>query len=127
MTTFAFFLDAAGTTPVVSPLAFHQASISPTPEDRVVYFGSPVPGRYARPSATASIVVSITGPAADVIALATSAGGLATAVPGAALDLGAEVDGWPLTPIHIRALDDSGVVAQTAFELTTGEIEEWRL
>jgi hypothetical protein len=122
-----FYLDPAGTTRAASAVVFDQANVDAAPADRIVYFGSPIAGRLARGATGGNIVVSISGAAAAVVALATTSTGLATATPGAALDLGTELPGWPLTPIHIRVHDTGGVIGQTQFTLTTGEIEEWRL
>ena len=132
--TYGFFSDAALTTLITSPLQFVQADASPTPADRIVYFGSPEPGRVAQASSSpgvAPIVVSVTdaasgtgSPATDV-KLALSAGGLNTATGGASLNLPAEVASETAIAIHIRALDSTHSIGlKNDLSLTTNTLLE---
>jgi len=128
-TTFGFYSDPACLTPIASPLAFIQADASPTPADRVVFYGSRHANRWAVVNGGGDIVASLSGPAAANVALALSAGGLATATPGASLVIGTQVDGGPagVVPVHIRVLDTTHVVGQRAFAISTNTVEEWEL
>lgn len=119
-TTFGFFSDASLKTPVRSALFFTQDRTSPVAQDRVVYFGSPLAGRSCQK--VGGVIVSATGGAASDIKLAASAAGLAGAVGGAPLSLGAVVLGGVANAraIHIRALDSThapGVNAGLALAL----------
>jgi len=101
--SFAFHSDAALTTPVAARLPFVQAVSDPVAVDRVLYFGSPRAGRICQAASAPG-----TDPAGDV-RLALSAGGLDTAVGGAALDLPETIDGgmaWAIA-VHIRVLDST--------------------
>lgn len=120
---FGFYLDPAGTTPIVSPPQFVQAVSSPVAADKVIYFGTPGAGHWLAAVGGGNIVASLSGPGAANIALALSAAGLASATPGAALSLGAQVEG--LIPLHVRALDTTHVAGNRAFTVTTNTVEEW--
>lgn len=116
--SFAFHSDAALTTPVAARLPFVQAVSDPVAVDRVLYFGSRLSGRVCQAASDPGVdpvVVAIAdanpgagSPAGDV-RLALSAGGLDTAVGGAALDLPETIDGgmaWAIA-VHIRVLDST--------------------
>lgn len=116
--SFAFHSDAALTTPVAARLPFVQAVSDPVAVDRVLYFGSPRAGRICQAASapgTDPVTISIAdvtsgagSPAGDV-RLALSAGGLDTAVGGAALDLPDTIDSGVAGAIavHIRVLDST--------------------
>lgn len=135
--TFGFFTDPALTTPLVARLQFVQAVSSPTPADKVLYFGSPELGRVCQANSSPGvdpIVVSIADaspgsgvPPADV-KLALSAAGLDSAVGGASLTLPATVasgvDG--ALEIHIRVLDSTHVGGlDTGLSLVTNTLAEY--
>lgn len=116
--TFGFFSDAALTTPIVAPLQFKQRDAAPVPEDKIVYFGSPTPNRVAMAESNPGsdlIVVSVddtgvgTGSPSGDVKLALSAGGLDTAVGGAALNLPSSVlsGAANAVAVHIRLTDST--------------------
>lgn len=135
--TFGFFLDAALTTPIASAPQFVQAVTSPTPADKVVYFGSPTAGRVAKRESnpgTDPILVSAsdsssgTGSPASDVKLALTAGGLASATGGAALNIGTTVEGGAVNavPIHIRVTDSTHVAAlNTDLSIVASTIAEF--
>ena len=105
---YGFFSDAALTT-VAGEQVFAQAAPDPVAVDRVVYFGYDVSGKKAH-AVTVSVIDAAAGsgsPATDV-RLATTAGGLADAVPGAALSLGDVFGGVAgAVAVHVRVLDST--------------------
>ncbi|WP_150428879.1 hypothetical protein [Dechloromonas sp. CZR5] len=126
-TSFGFFLDPACTTPIVSSVQFVQAISNPSPDKRVVYFGSPLAGRFAVMADDSDITASISGPAASNVTLALSEADLGVRNPGAALPIAARVDGGPagVVPIYIRALDSTHVSGERSFFISTAIFEEW--
>lgn len=118
--SFKFFADPALTTPLLGSLAFVQESAGPVAADCVLYFGSRAVGKVLQAISNPgvdNIVLSIAdaapagGSPAASVKLALSAGGLDTAVGGAALALGAELlSGLDnALAIHVRVLDSTGV------------------
>ena len=126
-TSFGFFLDPACTTPIVSAVQFIQASSSPVPADRVVYFGSPQVGHYAVMSDGGDIMASISGLAASDVRLALVAADLASRPAGAALSLGQRVDGGMagVLPVYLRVLDSTHLAGQRPFAISTNTFQEW--
>jgi hypothetical protein len=117
--SFGFFSDAALTTPISAALVFDQEAGSGTPADETVYFGSPAAGRQVKAVSDPGVdpitisVVDATpaaGIPATTVRLALSAGGLATATPGASLDLPHTVNSGTANaiPIYVRVLDSTG-------------------
>jgi len=134
--TFKFYSDAALTTAITAPLAFSQATPSPTPDDKVVYLGSVASGKTAEAVSdpgvdqiVVSIVDSASGsgsPATDV-KLALSSGGLSSATAGAPLNIGTSIASGTAnaTAIHIRVLDSTGSVGTHAdLSLETNDLVE---
>ena len=134
---FNFYSDAALTTPVPPSLSFFQDAAAPAAEDKIIYFGSTNAAKIIKAASdpgVAQIVLSVAdagvgsgSPAADV-KLALSAGGLATATGGAALNLGTQVAGGVANAvaIHLRVLDSTGVSAvNTDLSLTTNNLREY--
>lgn len=126
-TSFGFFLDPACTTPIVSSVQFVQAVSNPSPADRVIYFGSPIAGRFAVMTNGSAIVASISGAAASNVTLALSEQDLGMRSPGASLALGTRVNGGPagVVPVHVRVLDSLHVSGERDFSVSTGSFEEW--
>lgn len=126
-TSFGFFLDPACTTPIVSSVQFVQAVAGPSPQDRVVYFGSPLAGRYAVMANGSDIVATISGPAAADATLALSLAGLDVNAAGASLALGVRVNGGPagVVPVHVRVLDSVHVAGERPFAVATTTFQEW--
>lgn len=126
-TSFGFFLDPACTTPIVSSVQFVQAVASPSPDDRIVYFGSPLSDRFAVMANGSDITASISGPAAANVTQALSEADLSVRLPGVPLALGVRVNGGPsgVIPIHIRALDSIHVVGERDFSIGTASFQEW--
>lgn len=108
--TFGFYSDPALTTRVQAPLVFVQANVTPAPAVRSIWFGSPdasVTCQAETNSGVAAITVSPVdaasgsgSPVGDV-KLALTAGGLATAVGGAALALPAPIQGGRAHAVEI--------------------------
>lgn len=126
-TSFGFFLDPACTTPIVSSVQFVQAVSSPVPDDRVVYFGSPLVNRFAVMANGGTITASLSGVAASNVTLALDESGLLSRSPGAALMLGTRVNGGPagVIPVHVRVLDTAHVIGERDFSISTAILEEW--
>jgi hypothetical protein len=123
--SFGFFSDPALTTQISARLQFVQASSSPSPEDKVVYFGSPVAGRFCQANSDPGvdpIVLSIVDatPGAGIpvtdVKLALSSGGLSGATGGAPLNLPDTVYSGiaGAVPVYIRVLDSTHVSALDA-------------
>lgn len=134
--TFKFFGDPALTTEITAPLTFSQSTPSPTPDDKVVYFGSAASGKTVKAASDPGvdqIVVSISdsavgsgSPASDV-KLSLTYAGLATATAGAPLNLGAQVSSGSTNAktVHMRVLDSSGVAGVNSdLSLATNALEE---
>lgn len=134
--SFGFFSDPALTTPLLSRLQFLQAVSSPSPQDNMVYFGSPLSGHFCQANSNpgvdpvaVSIVDATPGvgtPVTDV-KLALSSGGLTGATGGAALSLPARIDGGidGAVEIHIRVLDSTHASAlDVGLSLTTNTLVE---
>jgi hypothetical protein len=119
MATFAFYHDASLTNPIEAGDTLYRLITqdgSYPVSDAVVYFGSPATAGtqqarvFADPGVTHLIVtIGDTTPAAGAepedITLALTSGGLDTATPGAALDLGVHTvlsGAANAIPIHIR-------------------------
>jgi hypothetical protein len=119
------YSDPAGTTPVAAELPAPQTLVDPAPLDRVLYVGSKAQGAYLLAQGGGDIIISITGPGASNVAIAASAAGLATAIPGASLVLGETVTG--LVPVHVRVLDTTHVVGDRLATLASNTVEEWQL
>jgi len=134
--SFGFYADPALTTRLVHRLAFVQDHLYPTPADKVIYFGSPLPGRTCRVKSSpgvAAITISPTDAApaiglpSSTLRLALSASGLASATPGAALVLPAIILSGIANaiPIHMSVLDSLHVVGvYKDIGLTTNELIE---
>lgn len=120
--TFAFFTDAALTTPATAALPFVQSVASPAAVDRILWLGSRRPDRVARLASSpgSPILLTPTGPGAANVRLALSAAGLDSATPGAALAVGNELAGGlaQAIAIHIRALDTSHTVGARDFAVS---------
>mgnify|MGYP001571572698 CR=1 FL=1 len=109
----AFFSDPGMTMAMTRMEAYQSSDGASAPVEQVVYLGSPVSGKKFRDAAapgTGQIVLSVVDaaggaqlPAASV-RLALSAGGLASATPGAALPVGVEIlsGAGNSTPVHVR-------------------------
>ena len=134
--TFQFYSDAALTTLASVPLTFSQTEPTPTPEDKVVYFGSVASGKTIEATSdpgvdqiAISIVDSAPGsgsPATD-IKLSLTLGGLASATAGAPLNLGTQVLSGTSNAksIYIRVLDSTGTVGtNTDLSLQTNNVTE---
>ena len=134
--TFKFYSDAALTTLVTVPLTFSQTEPTPTPEDKLIYFGSVASGKTIEATSdpgvdqiAVSTVDSASGsrsPATDV-KLSLTLGGLATATAGAPLNLGTQVLSGTANAksIYIRVLDSTGVVGtNTDLSLQTNNVTE---
>lgn len=127
--SFALYTDANLTTPLSSNLVCSQnADGSSDPVDKVVYLGSTVANRKLEANSNPGvdqIVVSVvdsapgTGHPATEVKLATTFGGLASAVGGAPLNIGATILSGVenAVPIYIRVDDTTGVVS-TSTELS---------
>jgi len=134
--SFGFYADPALTTRLGSRLAFVQDHLAPAAADKVIYFGSPLPGKTCRANSSpgvAAITVSPTDAApaaglpASTLRLALSAAGLASATPGASLALPATVLSGVANaiPIHMRVLDSLHVVGvYNDLGLTTNQLIE---
>lgn len=106
------------------------------PTDRVVFFGSPTPGKTLRTAVspgtnqiTVSPVDAVAGSGAEAaqIKLALTAGGLDTAVGGAALSIGAELTSGTggAVAIFVRTEEGSQAVGTSAdLQLTTNAVVE---
>lgn len=104
--------------------------------DRLVYFGSPAPGKTLQAASlpgTDAIEVSpadadaLGGAAVTNIKLALSVGGLDAAVAGAALSIGTTLESGPggAVPIYVRTLQGSLVVGiYDDLSLTTNGLVE---
>lgn len=123
--TFGFYTDAALTTPVSAALPFVQTT-SPTPVDRVLWFGSRRADRVCRASGGGAITLAPSGPGSGDVRLALSSAGLGIATPGAALALGSEVAGGlaHAVAVHVRVLDTSGAIGTRAFSVAAS-LEEF--
>ena len=132
--SFNFFSDPALTTPLPTPFVFVQTNSAPVPDDRVIWFGSPLATvtcqAVSNPGVTpiqVSLVDAAPGlgsPPGD-IKLALSSAGLTAAVGGAALSLPATVAGGSANAIaiHIRVTDSTHVIGQkTDLSLTTNAL-----
>ena len=116
--SFGFYSDAALTTPVASRLRFVQPVADPVAVDRVIWFGSPLPGRVCQAGSDPGVdpvTIGITdadsgsgSPAGDV-RLALTSGGLDTAVGGDPLVLPETIAGGVAASVavHIRVLDST--------------------
>ncbi len=114
--SFGFFADAGLTIPLSVDLRHFS-----TQGDRLIYFGSPDAGRQLQDSTAPGVTalqVSIadsasgSGLASESIKLASTSGGLDTAIGGAALGLGNTVlsGASNAKPIHMRFDTSSGTV-----------------
>lgn len=114
--TFGFFHDSAATRPINSsdPLTADQdTDLSLPATDKTIYFGSTAASKKVQSasgpgttpiSVTPTVVGSGPGPAITEIKLALSSGGLASAVAGAALEIGTTVNSGVANavPIYVR-------------------------
>lgn len=134
--TFKFYSDAALTTLASVPLTFSQTEPTPTPEDKVVYFGSVASAKTIEATSdpgvdqiAISIVDAASGsgsPATD-IKLSLTLGGLASATAGAPLNIGTQVLSGTSNAksIYIRVLDSTGTVGtNTDLSLQTNNVTE---
>ena len=134
--SFAFFSDAALTTPVAARLPFVQAVADPVAVDRVIHFGSRLSGRICQADSapgvdpvTIAVVDANPGagsPAGDV-RLALTSGGLDAATGGDPLALAETITGGVAgaVAVHIRVLDSthaSGV--NNDLSLATNQLRE---
>lgn len=114
--SFGFFADAGLTIPLSVDLRHFS-----TQGDRLIYFGSPDAGQQLQDSTNPGVTalqVSIadsasgSGLASASIKLASTSGGLDTAIGGAALDLGHTVlsGAGNAKPIHMRFDTSAGTV-----------------
>lgn len=141
-TTWDFYADAGLTT-----LATGGATIASGagPTDRIIYFGSPVPGpsvefpdagntlQAASAPGTDPIQVSVvdaesgSGAASTAIAMALSSAALASATPGAALTVGTTLNSGPAgaIPIYVRTTQGALTVgAYSDLSLETNAVVE---
>lgn len=118
MSTFGLFSDAGLTVPVATLRHYS------TQGDRLFYFGSPAAGKKLEDSASpgvADVLLSIndsaigTGFAATSVKLASTSGGLSTAVAGDPLVLGTTVLSGVANalPVHMRFDTTGGTVGDT--------------
>lgn len=133
MTSFAFFSDAGLTVPLVGGATLTDGG---GPTDRKVYFGSPSSGLTLQAaSAPGSGPVTISpadaspGVGAEVgaIKLALSAGGLESAVAGAALTIGTTLSSGTgnAVELYVRTTQGALVVGSYAgLSLTTNAVVE---
>lgn len=133
---FGFFSDAALTTPISTPLVFSQQIGVTAPDDKVVYYGGTTGYQVKAQSnpgvdqITVSVVDSAGGsgsPASDV-KLALTSGGLASATGGAALNLGAVINGGTANavPVHIRVTNSTATTGlNTDLSLTTNALYQY--
>ncbi|MDR1889681.1 MAG: hypothetical protein LBQ81_09940 [Zoogloeaceae bacterium] len=115
MTSYAFYHNSALSIPITT-LAFERAS-----PQRVVWLGSREPGRrLAPPEGQSAITASLAGELAPHARLALTPVGLASATPGAALNLGALVTGKLSIYIALgpNALPATAAVATLALAAT---------
>lgn len=107
----AFFADAGLTVPLTRLDVIQAADNSLPAVDRVVYLGSTASAKKFNAASDPGIdQISValadagTGIPTNVVRLALSSGGLATATPGAALDVGTEIlsGAGNSLAIHIR-------------------------
>jgi hypothetical protein len=129
MATFAFYTDAALTSPFAGNLvAAQNADGSTDPIVTALYFGSTDEDRQAQADSNPGVdnlAVTIadsapgTGHATTEVKLASTQGGLAGATPGASLSLGTTVLGGVenAKPIWIQ-VDDATATIGTATELS---------
>jgi hypothetical protein len=131
------FYDDAGLTTVNTSIGATQADDGTSPAvDRVVYLGSTASGKRFQAASnpgTDQIVVSIadsavgSGLAATAVKLATSSGGLNTAVAGDPLSIGTEVLSGSANKVAIHVRIDTPAVAAgtyTDLSLTTNTLIE---
>lgn len=133
-TTLKFFSDAGLTTPLAGLSFMRAADGSFAADDRIIYLGSGTAGKtFAAADGTSNVLVSLvdsatgSGVPASAVSLATSAGGLDSATPGAAIDLGASVLGGSANAkeIHLRVLTGALAAAvYTDVSLTTNSLLE---
>jgi len=123
-----FYTDAGLTTPATSISAIQASDGSAAAEDRVVYLGSTVSGHKFRADSDPGVdpvVVSIadsaagTGVEATHVKLATTSGGLATALAGQPLSLGTQLLSGVANaqPVHVR-IDTPALAIGVYSELT---------
>lgn len=116
MSTFGFFVDAGLTVPL-SSLRHYSTQTG----DWLCYYGSPATGKILQDAAnpgTGQVRVTIddsapgSGLPATAIKLASTSGGLSTATPGAALNLGTLVTSGVANarPVHLRIDTSAGTV-----------------
>lgn len=116
-----FYQDAGMTVPLSSLSAVQADDGNAAAVDRVVYLGSPVSGKKfqaASAPGTAQISLSVVNAGgvaqipATAVRLALSSGGLASATPGAALDVGLEIlsGSGNALPVHLR-IDGPAIAA----------------
>lgn len=130
-TTFGFWADPGMTVPNAAG-ATVVAGAGPT--DRIVYFGSPVPGKILQAASApgvdpVQIMIADAAPGAGIAAsalqLALSAAGLVSAVPGAALSIGATVSSGAPVAVFVRTSQGAlGVGAYPDLTLTTNAVVE---
>lgn len=130
---FAFFTDAALTTPLSSAVVFVQDVAAPAPQDRVIWLGATDAAKTlfdaADPGGT-PITVSVqdaasgSGMPASAVKLAASSFGLDAAVAGAPLSLGLSISGGVAgaREIHIRVNWSSTTGVFTDVSLVTSEV-----
>lgn len=133
MTSWNFYNDTALTS-LQSAGATVTEDLGPT--DRIIYFGSPTPGKTLRTAVspgtnqiTVSPVDAAAGSGAEAaqVKLALTAGGLDTAVGGAALSIGTELTSGTggVVTIFVRTEEGSQAVGTSAdLQLTTNAVVE---
>lgn len=120
-----FYQDAGMTMPANILEALQSDDGSAAAVDRVAYLGSPVAGKKFQSTSapgTAQMVVSVADSetglqiAPTTVRLALSSGALASATPGAALDVGTEILSGTgnAVPVHVRF--DAAAIAAGVYD-----------
>jgi hypothetical protein len=119
--SFNLFLDAALTLPLSAPLTFYPTDDNPTPEEKTLWFGSPVDGTKCQASSAPGvdqIVLSVTdsntasGEPTSAVAWALTQSLLDTATGGEALNLGVTVNSGVANavPVWVKFTDTTGTL-----------------
>lgn len=129
--TFAFWADAGMTVPNGAGATVTDGA---GPTDRIVFFGSPVPGKTLQAASAPGVdpvQISIadaaagSGIAATALKLSLTFGGLASAVAGAPLSIGTTINSGSSIAIYIRTTQGSlGVGTYADLSLTSNPVVE---
>lgn len=130
-TTFAFWADAGMTVPNTAGAVITDGA---GPVDRIVYFGSPTPGKTLQASSDPGVdpvEISVadsnesTGISTAAIRLSLSAAGLDSAVPGEPISVGLSIASGASVAIYVRTEQGSLPVGTYAdLSLTTNAVVE---